>query len=56
MVDLDSVISKFPEISIVEYPNGTVLLSKEDIGYRGDLIIVPVDVFLALLPVSERNV
>jgi predicted AAA+ superfamily ATPase len=33
-----------------------ILLSKEDIEYKGDLMIVPVDVFLALLPVSQRNV
>jgi hypothetical protein len=26
------------------------------IADEGDLMIVPVDVFLALLPVSERNV
>ena len=32
------------------------ILSKEDIGGKGELLIVSVDIFLALLPVSERNV
>lgn len=33
-----------------------IVLSKEDVGGRGDIMIIPVDIFLALLPVSERNV
>ncbi|TET08891.1 ATP-binding protein [Candidatus Aerophobetes bacterium] len=33
-----------------------IILSKEDVGGRGDMMIIPVDIFLALLPVSERNV
>lgn len=33
-----------------------IILSKEDVGSNGDMMIVPVDIFLALLPVSERNV
>jgi predicted AAA+ superfamily ATPase len=32
-----------------------IILSKEDIGGRGDMMIVPLDVFLALLPSSKRN-
>jgi len=33
-----------------------IVLSKEDVGGNGDIMIIPVDIFLALLPVSERNV
>ncbi len=33
-----------------------ILLSKEDVGGKNNTIIVPVDVFLSLLPVSERNI
>ena len=33
-----------------------IILSKEDVGGMEDIMIFPVDVFLALLPVSERNV
>lgn len=32
------------------------ILSKEDIGGKGNVMIIPMDIFLALLPVSERNV
>jgi len=30
------------------------VLSREEVGWKGDVIILPVDIFLALLPVSER--
>ena len=32
-----------------------IILSKEDFEFRENRMIVPMDVFLALLPVSERN-
>lgn len=32
-----------------------ILLSKDDIELGGDVLIAPVDLFLSLLPVSERN-
>ena len=33
-----------------------IILSKEDVGGKGDVMVIPVDVFLSLLPVSERDV
>lgn len=33
-----------------------LILSKEDVAGKEDTLIVPVDIFLALLPTSERNV
>ena len=32
------------------------ILSKEDFGGKGNVMIIPVDIFLALLSASERNV
>ena len=33
-----------------------LLLSREDVGGRGNVLMVPVDIFLSLLPPSERNI
>ncbi len=33
-----------------------LILSKEDVAGKEETLIVPVDVFLALIPTSERNV
>lgn len=33
-----------------------ILLSKDDVGGRGKLLIIPVDIFLSLLPTSDRNI
>jgi len=33
-----------------------ILLSRDEVGGRNDLLIVPVDIFLSLLPVSDGNV
>jgi len=30
------------------------VLSREQVGWKGDCIILPLDIFLSLLPVSER--
>ena len=32
-----------------------IVLSKEDVGYKGEVMIVPMDIFLAPLPVSRKN-
>lgn len=36
--------------------NRYFILSKEDVERKENLMILPVDIFLALLPVSEMNV
>jgi len=33
-----------------------IILSKEDFGAKEDLLICPVDIFLALLPISSKNI
>jgi len=33
-----------------------IILTKEDVGVSGNTMMIPVDVFLALLPKSERNI
>ena len=43
-------IGRVPQIG--EY----ILLSREDIGREGDVMVLPVDIFLSLLPPSERNI
>lgn len=43
------------DIKLIQPVKHYVLLSKEDVEIDENLLIVPVDVFLSLLPVSERN-
>jgi len=33
-----------------------ILLSRDEVGGKGNVLIAPVDIFLSLLPVSEGNV
>lgn len=44
------------DISKISPIKNYILLSKDDVGGRGNVLIVPVDIFLALLPTSERNI